>query len=133
MATRKTRTTRNNIHDFVLSTSEDGNTKNVVRVEVGYNEGGMNYFNYKEEKRGLYLSVSPLEIEKSGGCICTKYTGFSGVKVLIKEMKRFSQKQLNECMPEQEIVQRLLDSVCTQQGITTLDASVIYQPEAQAA
>ncbi|MBY7902375.1 hypothetical protein KW459_15815 [Vibrio fluvialis] len=126
MASRSSRNDRKTIHDFILSESEDGTQSNIVRVEVFFNNGGMNYFTYKEESKGLYVSVTPLEITKRGGSICTSYTGFSGIKSLVKELNRFSQKQVAECTPDVETVQRLLDHVCQKNRIAPLDASVIY-------
>jgi hypothetical protein len=61
-------------------------------VEVYYNEGGMNYFAGQVEKRGYYLSVTPVEL----GDGWKRYTAFSGTKVLLDEVKRFSQKRMSE-------------------------------------
>lgn len=36
----------------------------IVRVEVDYRKGGMNYWNYKQEPRGYWLSISSLKVER---------------------------------------------------------------------
>lgn len=75
---------------FELKENEQKNTH--LEVEIYYSLGGMNYFTGREEKRGYYLSVSP--IAKSNGCI--SYIGFSGIKSLIKEVGRKSVKAEKE-------------------------------------
>ena len=66
-------------------------TKNntYLKVEVTYNIGGMNYFTGKDEPRGYYLSVLP--VERDGRF--ESYQAFSGVKQCILEVKRQSKKQ----------------------------------------
>ena len=71
-----------------------------IEVHIGYELGGHSYFTYQVEPRGLYLSATP--VEKSEGF--RSFTAFSGTKVLYKSTKRFSQKELDNCIPtEQEI------------------------------
>jgi hypothetical protein len=91
---------------------------NVVRVQLTYNKGGFNLWTYKEEERGLYLSVSPLRIEHGDGYITTSYTGFSGIKQLVKPLKRFSQKQLDTFEPEQETIDTLVNHVISKNLLT---------------
>lgn len=69
------------------------NKENVfLKVETYYNKGGINYFSYKTERRGYYLSVSP--VERARGF--ESYIAFSGIKFLIKEVKRQSEKAAKE-------------------------------------
>jgi hypothetical protein len=71
-----------------------------LKVEVYYKLGGMNYFTYKDEKRGYWLSVSPVSISKSedGKIMTESYTAFSGTKIFLKEVKRSSEKSYNEAI-----------------------------------
>ena len=65
-----------------------------IKVELSYLLGGINYFTYKKESRGLYLSITPVEIKDRGnGFICESFVGFSGIKFLVKELGRKSDKQ----------------------------------------
>lgn len=124
------------LHEFILSSTESEGSKvrQVVRVDINFQEGGMNYATYEVQKRGLYLSVSPLKITETGVMQCTEYLGFSGNNMLIKELKRFSRKQLDECAPDVETIQAVLDIVCDRNGIARQDAKAIYnQPAALAA
>lgn len=59
-----------------------------IKAKLFYDKGGMNYFSGKEERRGYYLSVSP--VERSGNI--ETYTMFTGTKVFISSAKRFSKK-----------------------------------------
>lgn len=63
-----------------------------VDVEVFYDLGGMNAFTYKNEARGYYLAVQPLELD--GKVI--KFMLFSGTKMLLEASPRFSPKKLAE-------------------------------------
>ena len=78
-----------------------------IDVEVFYTKGGMNYFTSKNERRGLYLSVQPVK----RGDRMISFTAFSGVKQFVKEMKMFSQKALNEYVPDPELEKSLIDHV----------------------
>lgn len=40
--------------------SVQGNDVNCLKIEVYYHLGGINYFTYKDEQRGYYLSISPI-------------------------------------------------------------------------
>lgn len=116
------------LHDFVLSSTktEETQIREVVRVEVVFQQGGMNYATYEVEKRGLYLTVCPLKITDTKATRCTQYLGFSGGKVLIQEAKRFSRKQLDECAPDVAIIQSMLDHTCDRNGIARQDAKAVY-------
>lgn len=75
-----------------------------IKFEVVYCRGGMNMFTYKDEPRGIYLSLSPVELKDRGSYMSEIYTAFTGGKTLIKEMARKSDKavekawdKLNDC------------------------------------
>ena len=57
-------------------------------MELYYALGGINYFTYKNEPRGYYLSVSPVERRMSYGCMMESYTAFTGVKTLVEPCAR---------------------------------------------
>jgi len=94
-----------------------------LKVEVYYDKGGMNYFTGGVQRRGLYLSVSPVSRSESGGFATESYTAFTGTKQLVKELKRFSDKVLNEAAEEfmaqgNETREKLIKHVCNQNNIT---------------
>lgn len=83
------------------------NKANVLEVTLYYTKGGMNYFTGNNEKRGLYLSVTPIEKrEFSRG-----FSAFSGVKKHVKEMTRFNQKVLVDFVPNEADVEQLINHV----------------------
>lgn len=70
------------------------NESDKIAIELTYNMGRFNYFTYVNEKRGLYLTLTPVTIkEYGGGTISESFVGFSGVKFFLKELSRKSDKQ----------------------------------------
>lgn len=63
-----------------------------LKAEVYYNLGGQNFFTGREERRGYYISISP--VVKSDNF--ESYAAFTGLKVCILEVKRKSQKKFEE-------------------------------------
>ena len=59
-----------------------------LKIETYYSLGGYNYFTYKQEQRGYYLSVVP--VERGNGM--EGFIAFSGVKQLVKPVSRKSKK-----------------------------------------
>jgi len=59
-----------------------------------YDLGGFNYFTGKEEGRGYYILIQPVEISRNenGGVSCETFTAFKGIKSLLTECKRKSKK-----------------------------------------
>jgi hypothetical protein len=93
-----------------------------LKVQLYYDKGGMNYFTGGVQRRGLYLSVSPVSRSESGGFTTESYTAFTGTKQLVKELKRFSDKSLNESAVEifaegNEIREKLINHVCNENNI----------------
>ena len=88
------------------------NSKLELRIDLYYSLGGMNYFNSKNEKRGYYLSVSPVQREFKENYISETYTSFSGTKMLLLECKRQSNKAYNEALKNYpESLERLKEYV----------------------
>jgi hypothetical protein len=80
-----------------------------LEVKVEYNLGGMNYFSYQNEARGYYASVSPVTV----GEHTISYSAFSGVKVLLLEVKKRSKKSEEKAVAlfTPELEQQLSDRV----------------------
>lgn len=79
-----------------LAVKENNSKVTHLKVEIYYSKGGMNYFTYKIEPRGYYLSVSPVEYSNRNGIITEGFTAFSGIKELVKEVGRKSDKAMRE-------------------------------------
>jgi hypothetical protein len=69
-----------------------------VKIELKYNLGGLNYWNYKTEARGYWLHIQPLKIERKQDCTIESFDCFSGYKALILETKRKSDKAYNTAL-----------------------------------
>jgi hypothetical protein len=91
-----------------------GNKANILEVDLCYDIGGMNYFSGESEPRGLYLGCSP--IEKSEGW--RSFVAFTGTKVFVKELKRFSKKALEEYVVSEEDIQSMIDHVIKKNNLT---------------
>lgn len=70
---------------------ERGDLKGATHLEVSvyYTKGGLSYFSGQTSPRGYYLSVRP--VTKANGMV--SFDLFSGVKRLILETNRYSDKQ----------------------------------------
>jgi len=92
-----------------------GQENKFIDVELYYSKGGMNYFTSSVERRGIYVSVTP--VERSADGRWTSVTALSGVKALVAECARFSQKQLDSTVVDPELQQKLIDHVLAKNGI----------------
>lgn len=97
----------------VKSIDGKGNTTH-LRVELYYDLGGINYFTYREERRGYYGSVIP--VARDG--IMEGFTAFTGIKKLIKEVSRKSAKAEDEAAALWATTkQELIDHVLRESGL----------------
>lgn len=90
-----------------LPLKENNRGYNHIVVKIYYDLGGMNYFTGINERRGIYVTAYPSFVDK----FTETYTAFTGSKMLLKELKRFSQKSLYEIDFNGENVVRVIDSV----------------------
>jgi hypothetical protein len=94
-----------------------GKDCNALNVEVAYEEGGTSWYSGQFNRRGIYVRVSPCEVESTNYGRSVKYQLGRGAKVLVKELGRFSQKQLDSISLEGEHINNVIDIVCLQNGI----------------
>lgn len=84
-----------------------------MRIETYYSKGGMNVFTYRNEKRGYYLMLTP--VERDG--IMESFVAFTGKKIPLREVSRASKKQETEAESEAESYLRdCLEHDCAQMG-----------------
>ena len=69
-----------------------------LKAEIYYALGGHNVFTYKNESRGYYISVSPVERSDKYGYMMESYTAFTGLKQCVLEVQRKSAKKLAEAI-----------------------------------
>jgi hypothetical protein len=84
---------------------------NTLKIKLYYSKGGLNYSSYKEEPRGIYLSVTPVKIEERSGYVTETYIAFSGVKDIILPQNRFSAKALNSLVVDSARIDALVNYV----------------------
>lgn len=71
----------------------EGAENKFLKCELNYNLGGMNLYNYKNEPRGYYLSVTPVEKSVTDGVVMESFVAFSGIKKCLVEVKRRSKSK----------------------------------------
>lgn len=92
-----------------------------VDIQLYYSIGGMNYFTGNNETRGLYVSASPY----TKNSFSKSFTAFSGVKQLVKEMKRFNKKTLDEFILDEKLVDDLLNNVLEKNNIVLKENQLV--------
>lgn len=100
---------------------KENKNANFLEIEVKYSLGGYNYFTYKSEPRGYYLSVSPVQRSTRDGIGFVSYTAFSGVKMLLLEVSRKSKKaeaEAGRLAAEKEA--ELIEYVCNKNNLEVL-------------
>lgn len=98
------------------------NKANTLQVSLYYSKGGMNYFTGVNEPRGIWLSVTPYEItEYEWGGRSKGVVAFSGVKTLIKETKRFNQKELDSIVVDEIKQKDLIKHTILKNNLTIAD------------
>lgn len=77
-------------------TRAGGEPLNKLRLNVDYQKGGVNYFSGDYSGSGVYIYIQPCTY--NNGIIGTVITGkqhLDGYKILLKELNRKSQKQID--------------------------------------
>lgn len=97
-----------------------------LAIELYYDLGGMNYFTSRAERRGYYLSVTPVERSTVYGGTTEIYTAFTGLKQCIKEVTRKSAKA--EAEAEKLVaaeMENLIAIVCKKNGLEVAESEKI--------
>lgn len=112
-----------------ISRIRDINTNdknNKITTEIYYDIGGMNYFTSEAEKRGYYFSITP---EERNGEFRT-YTGFSGAKTCILEVKRHSKSAYEKAKAMfDKYENEYLQNFCDKKGYTLIDIKNYVEEE----
>lgn len=73
-----------------------------LRVELTYDLGGYNMFDYTKKARGYYLVVTPVTRDAH----MESFTAFTGLRRCVKEVKRKSKSAELSAIREAELVER---------------------------
>ena len=104
----------NMVYKKYLNLKSNGKNATHLKIELYYSLGGYNYFTYKQEGRGYYLSVVP--VERANGF--EGFMAFSGIKQLVKPVARKSEKAAREAEKLAEgWEERLIAYVLSDQGL----------------
>lgn len=83
---------------FDIPTTAFGEDVNTIELRVSYQLGGHNVFTGRQEGRGVYLSVTPCNVNHDGSFACRSFMVFGKMnfKMLVKPLNRKSQKAIDE-------------------------------------
>lgn len=86
------------VTDRKFSYQDKPEGEEVFKADLYYAMGGINYFNYKTEPRGIYFSISAVKIELRDGMRIESFMMFGnkGRKTLLLPLERKSAKQLEK-------------------------------------
>ncbi len=104
-----------------IETTKDG--ENAISVSVGFSDGGYNWYNGDNESKGYYLYCNPCNVATHQMHDGTEYKTFTetlgkGAKILLKEIKRRSEKQMKEAFSiASEKEAALVEYVCSKYGL----------------
>ena len=106
-----------------LEVLENGKKK-CLKIDVSYSKGGMNYFSGKPERRGIYVHFTEVERSTESGYATESHMLFSGssFKILAVELKRLSQKRLEEVF---QAVYQIKEDLFEQQK--ALNKEILFQ------
>lgn len=92
---------------------------NCIKVHTFYDLGGMNWFTGQPNKRGYYVSCTPVFKEDKGGYGVESTTLGSGYKQLCKEVTRQSKKAEAEAeVIAEKLYEAIVDRICREEGLT---------------
>lgn len=102
-----------------ITVNENDHKYTDIEVYVSYNKGGMNYFTYKEEPRGYYLTALPVQRDAH-----TKmYGAFTGYTRFIKAAKRYSEKQWRALdNGKMDLAKDMIEKLLTENDLTVKEA-----------
>lgn len=75
-----------------------------LRVELTYDLGGYNMFDYTKKARGYYLVVTPVTRERG----MESFTAFTGLRRCVKEVKRKSKGAELAAIRDAELVEKAM-------------------------
>ena len=95
---------------------------NKMKVELYYSLGGFSYFTYKDNARGIYLSVTPV----NQGDGVESFMAFTGYKYLVKPLQRWN-KKLYDFTVDNKVIINAIKQVAMKNDIPveSVDLSVL--------
>ena len=91
-----------------IKLAENNKNVNYIKLEVKYNLGGVNWATYQDEDRGYYIHVTPVKLENRGSYNMESFGAFTGIKAIVKPVKRKSSKAEQEAIKIAEANEAML-------------------------
>jgi len=73
-----------------------------IQIKVTYSKGGVNYWNYRDEPRALWLSVTPVKLNKHPGYETITHVAGTGLRHMLEEVSRKSTAKLQKLAKQAE-------------------------------
>ncbi len=88
-------------------------TNKHLKIEVYYNKGGINYFTYKTDPRGYWLSMTIVERDtRESGVVIESFSLFgSGFRHFLLEVKKQSEKSYEKAV---SLAEEMIDEMRVQ-------------------
>jgi hypothetical protein len=96
----------------------NNNQFNKLNISVKFSSETMCLSSGKPISKGLYLMITPSFEQVDGIFKSTRMTRFTGFKMLIKPLGRFSHKQLDNCLPDSGLLHYGLSDVVMKNNIS---------------
>lgn len=104
---------------LVQKVAIEGNDQfNFLKIEVKYIKDKTCLTSSKPITKGLYLSITPVFEQIEGIFRSTRMVRFTGFTMLIKPLGRFSQKQLDNCLPDSNLLHYAISDVVMNNSIS---------------
>ena len=106
----------------------EGNKTQSIKVEVEYSKGGFNGFTGGQERRGIWLYICPVTLEKmklgEKDYVSEQYIAFSGKKICLRELSRKSDKQLDLIVSKVEPIAEKLATLFRENKFVEMNTAV---------
>ena len=94
---------------------------NFIKVRTFYDLGGVNYMTGGTNKRGYYVSCTPVFKEDRNGYEVESMTLGSGYKQLCKEVTRQTKKAAAEAeVVAEKLYEAIVDRICREERLTII-------------
>lgn len=97
------------LSEEVLKETPEG--REMLRTTLSFRAGGINYYSYRTQPRGYYVTVLPFRTEVSAGLNVEIFTLGAGRGALVAEAKAFSAKRLAEMTVDEGVIAELRAAV----------------------
>ena len=109
------------IKSYYIPVESSNRDENNLKIEVYYDLGKYDYYTHKSNKRGYYVSVTPVTRCKRDNYFTEISTVFVGYKYCLKEVSRKTNKATQEALELSENINWLIEHICDEYGFEIVE------------